>query len=155
MRKFKEHGRDAALEDIKEWLQARLPLQPITNFSHAPEHLRKKLLRNKVREFTEKNRWKFTWKKEFQSRLGMPYNAIVRGSNIILDTIEEALIRGESVRISNFGDFVPKTHASGKTVVFKPCKEWLRDLNPPTQESDVGLTRRANCRRLLERGFGV
>ena len=100
MKTFTKDGRDAALEDIKEWLHARQPVQPPTNFAYAPKSMRKQLLEEKVSAFVEKSRWKFQWRSDFHDRLGLRKDVIVRGSNFILELMEQALAEGEAVRLA-------------------------------------------------------
>ena len=80
-------------------------------------------------------------------RLRISVDLVTKGTNTVIEMMERELGEGEgSVFITGFGDIRPIYFpTSGKTRLrFFADPEWLRGLNAPIDENDLGLYRGPN-----------
>lgn len=116
---------------------------------------RERILKEKAEEFAKKARVPMKWRKEISDRLLIDDDDIVKATNTIIEMIEQELIAGGTVRISNFGDFRTYNHKySGfqtKAARFEPVESWLREINDPLYSNEIGLTRTLKKKKLTRR----
>lgn len=116
----------------------------------------KKMLNERLEKEKNKARVAIEWRTLLASKLMLNENEVLRATNTIIEMIEGSLAKGEPVRIKYFGDLtLVETRSEGvsiNTVRFKTDAKWLKELNPVTSETDLGLKRHYS-RRLVRRAL--
>jgi hypothetical protein len=152
MLNYEKDGRMAVLLFLGKYVVKTYPTVAeslgLTNKQHLAKLLKDRLEKDKL-----KARIAIDWRKQLAAKLMLADDEIVRATNTILEVIEDTLAKGEPVRIKHFGDFLlTERDFEGtkiNTVRFKISPSWLRDLNPPHSDADLGLKRKYGKR--LER----
>lgn len=141
-------------ESIKEWLNERAPVNFETNdVRYIDAKRRRKRYGEQITELKQKARISVKWRLQLSERLRIVTDDIVRGTNTILELIEQSLASGEPVRLANFGDFVLINGSEGekKWVRFRPARAWLEEINEPQWVDKIGLLRSYQKGRLARR----
>jgi hypothetical protein len=141
-------------DSIKEWLDERAPLTTETNdIRYVDLKTSAKRTKSIINGWTEKARISVAWRRGLSRRLGLCDDEIVRATNTIIEMIEQALTQGETVRLSQFGDFklIDGSEGEKKWVRFIPNKDWLSSINEPQIIEDIGLFNRYQKGRLTRR----
>lgn len=142
---------------LRDWLNDFMPMTPIDkksiNFLNKKD--REKRLKQKVEEFVVKAKLPLKWRKELSDRLLIDDSDIVKATNTIIEMIEKELMAGHRVRIANFGDFLTRNRKESgfdtKNATFQPIESWLREINAPLYQEEIGLKFKLVKKKLVRR----
>ena len=141
-------------ESIKEWLDERAPLNIENNdLRYMNYRMRDQKRRERLNQLKQKARISVKWRQSLAERLRLVDDEIVRATNTIIELIEQELVKGGTVRLSGFGDFVLINGDAGEKKLprFRPAKEWLEEINEPQWKDKIGLLRSYQKGRLTRR----
>ena len=153
MASYQIDGRDAALLEIRDWLNENAP-------SSAPEkksinftniRSQKQFLAKKIVHFKQHARISSIWRDELSDRLKIQPEDIVLATNTIIEMLEKELSQGGTVRLTYFGDIKTYEFETGRQVRFIADEAWIRELNAPLFADEIGLKQRIKKKRLLRR----
>lgn len=153
MTSYIEDGRDAALAELKLWMQDNLPkvVPTADNFTFTNRRTQAKILKQKVFVFKQRARISQAWREDLSNRLRIQDEDVVRGTNTIIEMFEKEIAAGGTVRIANFGDIKTKYFESGARPYFQADEAWTQAINEPLFENSLGLKRKYTKNKLTRR----
>lgn len=144
------------LEELGQFLKENYPVKggPRGLFTLSVAE-KNKVLNASIKKFVAKARVNLEWRTHLGERLNLSEEEVILATNTMIDMIENALVNGGTVRLRNFGDFVPHDTKRGgytsRTFYFKADRKWLQVVNEPLLKSDLGLKRTLKGGKLARR----
>jgi nucleoid DNA-binding protein len=143
--KYDVHGRDAAIADIRKWVEDNWPSFYLMKANGlTDEKLHGKKLKGVAERAVAKHAHTVKWRLISMDKWGIDPKILMQASEIIFNEIEEAIKQGKSVSIPNFGAFRVAFSKESNTprMVFVMDPRWRNAINDPTSKEDLGFFRR-------------
>ena len=138
-------------ETLKDWLEENFPRNPNPSLLFVDKKTKAKLLKQRVKEHTAKIKTVTTWRDSLIARTNITEEDITRCVNTVMELMEEELMNGGTVRITNFGDLTTMNLNDERRIRFRCDEQFVRSINKPIFADEIGLYYRMDPKDMIRR----